>query len=218
MSRNVLILTLWAAVSVVPLCAEDGAFTFNVGGGISTPLNPTGQYAGTSGNFVAGGGMKISKHSAIIGEFMWSGLPPNLFVLHPINAPFGKINVYTLTANYRYGVDRVHGSRFGMYAIGGGGWYYRYASVDKNYIVPPNTVCQPVYGWWGYGCDPGGYVYSQTVAYKGTSVGGVNGGVGFTIGIGDSPWKFYTEARYHYAFNSNIPTTLVPVTFGIRLN
>jgi hypothetical protein len=105
-----------------------------------------------------------------------------------------------------------------MYVIGGGGWYYRYASVDKNYVVPPNTVCQPIYGWWGYGCDPSGFVFSSTVAYKGTSVGGVNGGVGFTIAIGDSPWKFYTEARYHHAFNSTISTNVLPVTLGIRFN
>ena len=63
-----------------------------------------------------------------------------------------------------------------------------------------------------------GFVFSQTVAFKGTIVGGVNGGVGFTISIADSSWKFCTEARYQYAFNSGIPTTVVPVTFGFRLN
>ena len=122
MSRGVLVLMVFAAVSVVPLSAADGAFTFNTGGGISTPLNPTGQYAGTSGNFVVGDGYRISRRSAIVGQFMWSGLPPNLFVHHPVSAPFGKINLFTLTANYRYGFDRSHGSRFGLYAIGGGGW------------------------------------------------------------------------------------------------
>jgi hypothetical protein len=217
-SQSVLLATLLATVSAVPLSAQDGTFTFNTGAGISTPLNPTSQYAGTSGNFQADAGVKISQRSSIIGEFLWSGLPPNNFVLHPISAPVGHINLYTLTANYRYGIDRIHGSRYGMYVIGGGGWYYRYASVDKNYVVPPGTVCQPIYGYWGYGCDPSGFVYSSTVAYKGTSVGGVNGGVGFTIGIGDSPWKFYTEARYHHAFNSAIATNIVPVTMGIRFN
>jgi hypothetical protein len=209
---------LLAILSIVPLAAQDGDFTFNMGGGISTPLNPTARYSGTSGNFTAGAGYRISRKSAIIGEFMWSGLPPNLFVLHPENAPFGSISLYTLTANYRYSIDRIHGSRFGLYGIAGGGWYYRYASVDKNFVVPPNTVCQPIYGYYGYGCDPSGYVYTQSIAYKGTSTGGVNGGLGFTISFGDSPWKFYTESRYHYAFNSGIPTTLIPVTFGIRLN
>jgi len=122
-SRSVLLVTLLATVSALPLCAQSGTFTFNTGAGISTPLNPTSQYAGTSGNFQAGAGIKINKRSSIIGEFLWTGLPPNNFVLHPISAPVGHINLYTLTANYRYGIDRIHGSRYGMYVIGGGGWY-----------------------------------------------------------------------------------------------
>jgi hypothetical protein len=218
MSKSVLVLILLAAVPAIPLFGEDGIFTFNMGGGISTPLNPTGQYAGTSGNFETGAGYKINKRNSIIGEFMWSGLPPNIFVLQPASAPFGTVNVYGLTANYRYEFDRIHGSRFGLYAIGGGGWYYRHASIDKSYVVPPNTACQPFYTWWGYACNPSGLVYTQTVASKGTSVGGLNGGFGFSIGIADSPWKFYSEARYHYAFNPAIPTAVVPVTFGFRLN
>ena len=201
----------------VPLLALDN-YTFNVGGGISTPLNPTGQHAGTSGNAVIGAGYRINKRQSVIGEFMWSGLPPNRFVLQPVNMPFGKINLYTVTANYRYEADRIRGSRFGLYAIGGGGWYYRYAQIDKNYVVPPNQACAPMWGWWGYACDPDGYVYSYTVAYKGVSAGGLNGGVGFTMSFGDSLWKFYTEARYHYAFSSGIPTAVAPVTFGIRYN
>ncbi len=217
MSKGFLIFTLLATVSAIPLHAQ-GPFTFNMGGGITTPLNPTGQYAGTSGNFVGGAGYRINKRNAIVGEFLWSGLPPNVFVIHPVDAPFGKINIYTLTANYRYGIDRINNSRFGLYAIAGGGWYYRYSTIDKNYVVPPNTACQPIYGWWGYACDPSGFVYSKTVAYRGSSAGGVNGGAGFTISFGDSAWKFYTEARYHYGFNSRVPTTFVPVTLGIRLN
>src|SRR6185295_14122171 len=98
MTKSVLVVSLAAIASIVPLRAQNGDFTFNMGGGITTPLNPTAQYAGTSGNFVAGAGLQLSKKSAIVGEFMWSGLPPNLFVLHPINAPFGGVNLYTLTA------------------------------------------------------------------------------------------------------------------------
>ena len=32
-------------------------------------------------------GYNIGKKSAVIGEFMWSGLPSNLFVLQPVRAP-----------------------------------------------------------------------------------------------------------------------------------
>ena len=202
---------------MIPLNGQS-KLTFNFGGGVSTPLNPTGAYTGVSGNFNVGAGYNLNKKNSISGEFLWSGLPTDLVTLHPVDAPHGGINLYSLAANYRHHVDSIHGSPFGLYAILGGGWYYRYSTIDKNYTVPPATVCQPVYYWYGYGCDTSGYVASTTVAYKGASAGGLNGGVGFTIRLADSGWKFYTEARYHYAFTNRIPTTLIPVTLGIRYN
>jgi hypothetical protein len=94
---------------------------------------------------LAGAGHNINKHNSIIGEFMWSGLPPGLSVLRSIDAPFRNVNLYTLTANYRRSINKIGGSPFGAYLIGGGGWYYPYTSVDKNYFVPPGTTCQPIY-------------------------------------------------------------------------
>jgi hypothetical protein len=218
MSKKILgLIAVLCAACTIPAYGQS-KLMFNLGGGVSTPLNPTGAYTGVSGNFNVGAGYSIDKKNSISGEFMWSGLPTSVFVLHPIDSPSGNINLYTLTVNYRHHIDSIHGSPFGLYGIAGGGWYYRYSSIDKNYVVPPTTVCTPIYYYWGYACDPGGYVASQTVAYKGASSAGLNGGVGFTIRLSDSGWKFYTEARYHYAFSNRIPTTLIPVTMGIRYN
>jgi hypothetical protein len=61
-------------------------------------------------------------------------------------------------------------------------------------------------------------VYTHTLASKGVSAGGLNIGTGFTIRFADSHFSFFAEARYHYAFSERIPTTLVPVTLGIRYN
>jgi hypothetical protein len=216
--KSLVVAVLLAASGVVPVYAEDfGKFAFNIGGGVSTPLNPTAQYVGISGNFTTGAGYNIDKHNSIIGEFMWAGLPPNVTSIHPVNAPFGKVNLYSLTTNYRYKLDNIGGSIFGVYAIAGGGWYYRNIAIDKNYVIGDNVPCQPVYTWWGYSCAPNNYVYTATIASKGVSAGGVNAGAGFTIRLTDSGLKFYVESRYHYAF-SNIPSTLVPVTFGFRFN
>ena len=217
MSMKILVpVGLLCLSGIAPLQAQS-KLNFNLGGGISTPLNPTGAYTGVSGNFNFGAGYNIDRKNSITGEFLWSGLPADLATIHPIDAPTGSINLYSLTANYRHHIDRIGGSVFGVYGVAGGGWYYRYSTIDKNYAVPPNTVCTPYWTWYGYACS-GGYVYSQTVAYKGASSGGLNGGVGFTIRLSDSGWKFYTEARYHYAFSYRIPTTFIPVTMGIRYN
>jgi len=215
----VLSVCLLSAALLVPLQAQDySKFAFNIGGGVSTPLNPTAQFVGVSGNFDVGAGYNINKHSSVTGEFMWSGLPPNRFTIQPVTAPFGSINLYTLTAEYRAHKDSIGGSRFGVYAIAGGGWYYRHSSVDKNFVVPPDTVCQPFYFWWGYTCTSGGFVATETLAARGVSAGGVNAGAGFTLRLTDGGWKFYVESKYHYAFTNRIATTLIPVTIGFRFN
>jgi hypothetical protein len=218
MSKKHLIpIILLSAAGLTRLHAQDfSKFNFNIGGGMTSPINPTAQYVGLSGNFDVGAGYNLDKKNAITAEFMWNGLPPNT-VVHLPNAPFGSINLYSITTNYRHHIDSIGGSPFGAYVIAGGGWYYRYASIDKSYTVPPGTVCQPIYSWWGYGCDTG-YTVTDTIAAKGNSTGGINAGAGFTIRLSDTGWKFYVESRYHYAWSNRIPTTFVPVTFGFRFN
>jgi Outer membrane protein beta-barrel domain len=209
---------LLAPVCVPLVHADDfSKLAFNIGGGVSTPLSPTSDFVGISGNFDTGAGYNIDKSNSVIGEFAWNGMPPNLTSLHPVGAPFGSINQYSLTANFRHKWDRLGGSPFGVYLIGGGGWYYRHASVDKNYVIPPATVCQPIYTFWGYTCTTGSFVDTVQIASKGTSAGGLDAGGGFTIRLSDSGWHFYVESRYNYAW-SRIPSTFVPVTFGFRFN
>ena len=218
MMRILFSLSLVGLTCLAPLQGQDySRFAFNMGRGITTPLNPTGAYAGISGNFVMGAGYNMNKSNAIIGEFMWSGLPSNLFVASPVKAPTSAINLYTLTVNYRHQIDRIKGSPFGLYFIGGGGWYMRTVAIDKNYVVPPTTPCDPYWYWYGYGCYQG-TIASETVASKGVSAGGINAGVGFTIRFADSNLRFFTKSRYHYAWSDRIPTTVLPVTFGIRYN
>ena len=83
---------------------------------------------------------------------------------------------------------RVDGSRYGFYVIGGAGWYSRSAQNADDTI-------------------------SHSV-----SAGGMNAGVGFTIGLGVAhATKLYTEVRYHYSpQGGTVPTQTVPVTLGIR--
>src|SRR3954465_7010059 len=119
MSKKILVsIGLFCAGWILPLHGQT-KFNFNVGGGVSTPLNPTGAYTGVSGNFNFGAGYNIDKKNSISGEFMWSGLPTSVFTLHPIDAPSGNINLYSLTVNYRHHIDSIHGSPFGLYGIAG---------------------------------------------------------------------------------------------------
>jgi hypothetical protein len=46
---------------------------------------------------------------------------------------------------------------------------------------------------------------------------GANGGGGVSFGLGHSGAAFFAEARYHYAHMNPTRTSIVPITFGIRL-
>lgn len=211
-------LGLAAAAWITPLQGQDySKFAFHVGGGITTPLNPTGQFVGISGHFATGAGYNINRHNTIFGEFLWSNLSPNGRIFPTFRSPDVSANVYTLTANYRYRRDNLGGSIFGLYTIMGGGWYYRTIDIDRSFFVPPGTVCAPIFAWWGFGCNAAGFA-TDRVFDRNSSAGGLNGGVGFTLKLSDSGWRFFTEARYNYAWTSRVATTFIPVTFGIRYN
>ncbi len=219
MKKIVMTIAALSSLWILPAYGQENGkyekLTLSIGGGISTPLNPTARYTGIGGIFSASAGYRINRRSSINGEFSYMGIPGDLYALQPANLPDLNSRVYFLGANYRYQIDRVGGSAFGVYTVLGGGWYDRYMTLNQDYTVPPGTVCTPIWGWYGYGCT-GGYV-SETIARKGTPGGGLNGGFGFTVRLGQS-FKFFTEARYHYAFHGNIPTTMVPVTLGLRFN
>jgi len=242
LEREIEIMRLLSVVGIallVALCAisaqaqSSSPFNLHIGGGIGVPLNPTANFAGISGTFQIGAGPNLSRSSSIVGEFLWQGLPPTRDTLLPIvnalcstnviSPPslcsaasiIARNNLYALTANYMYHWD---GRRYGVYVIGGGGWYYRHAQL-MNVTVAPGTVCEPAWEWWGYPCQGGFVSTSNVLATKGVSSGGANGGIGTTIklGVGDSSVKFYVEARYHYSpQGGRISTQIVPVTMGLR--
>ena len=45
---------------------------------------------------------------------------------------------------------------------------------------------------------------------------GGNAGIGFSVPIGSTRAKFFTEARFHYSDGGGIPTRMIPFTIGVR--
>ena len=192
------------------LPAQDGRINFNVGGGVGVPLNPTAQFAGVGGAFSFGVGENLSQHNAVIGEFLWHGLPPTVNIKTQLAGGRASSNLIALTANFRHSRD--FGPKLGWYVTVGGGWYYRHTSISQQANVP--VVCTPVYTWWGYPCS-GGYVVTLAEASSGASAPGADGGLGLTLRLSDSRWRFYIESRYAYAASHIVTTQIAPVTFGI---
>jgi hypothetical protein len=74
---------------------------FNIGGGLSMPVNPTARYFGVNGNVVTGVGANFNKNNLIEGDFLWSGPSPALSLIHPINTPTGNVNLFSLNWRWR---------------------------------------------------------------------------------------------------------------------
>jgi hypothetical protein len=198
---------------------DDPDITSNLGFTIGAPLNPTARYVSAGWGLDAGAGYNFDRRNAVIGEFMWNWLTATNGALQPIRVALqspnidGHAELYALTANYRY---ELRGRKFGTYFIGGGGWYHRWTDLTKSTPTGSGITCDRAWLWWGYACSSGAVTANQVVGTSGENAFGLNGGIGFTIRVGEAPYRFYAESRYHYAPTKNINTQLISVTVGLR--
>jgi hypothetical protein len=187
---------------------------------LNLPVSSTAQVAGAGWGATGGVGYNFNQRNSVIGEFMWNRMYPSGGELQPFQTASsqsgslnGNSNLYALTGNYRY---ELRGRKFGTYFIGGGGWYFRKNWLSREITSGTGTVCTPAWLWWGFTCTSGTVTVNQTLATSTTSAWGVNAGIGFTVRVGEAPYRLYTEARYHYAPTKDISTHVIAVTVGIR--
>jgi len=191
----------------------------HLGTPIVIPLNPTAQAVHLGFGFTVGGGYNFTRHHAVIGELTWNNLFPTNEALAKLRTALDNpsvdagANVTALTGNYRY---ELRGKLLGAYLIGGAGLYYRHTSLSQTVTTTSTITCTPTLEWWGFTCTNGSVTANQTLGSWSATSGGFNGGVGFTVRVGDPPYRFYTESRYHYAPNSRLNTQLINISFGIR--
>lgn len=198
---------------------DDPSYASNVGLTATLPLHPTSQYVSSGLGTDIGAGYNFDRRNALIGEFMWNWLYSTGTSLQPLRVAAqspnlsGSGNLYALTANYKF--ER-RGRVLGAYLIGGGGWYYRTAVLTHPIPAGTTITCEPAWNWWGYECSSGTVTTNRTIQHSSSSALGANAGIGFTIRVGEAPYRFYVESRYHYAPTKNISTQLLAFTFGFR--
>jgi hypothetical protein len=198
---------------------EDSKLNTNLGIPWSVPLNPIAKFTNFGWGTTVGAGYNLSRRNAIVGEFMWN----RLFVPSQTLAPLreatqshdlnGHGNLYALTANYRF---EMRGHSLGAYFIAGGGFYYRNANLSRQVVTGNSTTCTPVWLFWGFTCSSGTVSSDQTLANASAASFGANGGIGFTVKVGEPRYRLYIEARYHYAPTAGFNTQIIPITMGIR--
>jgi hypothetical protein len=214
-------LLVWVCLLAVPcvIRAQDGndnpSFSSNIGMSLSAPLGPISRYASVGLGTDYSAGYNFNRRHAVVGEFMWNWIYAHDSALQPLRvASSAKIsghgNLFALTANYKY---ELRGKFLGTYLIGGGGWYYRSTSITGEIPTGTPIPCQPVWLWWGYTC---GTTTNSRSRDSGSSAFGGNVGVGFTMRVGEPPYRWYVESRYHYAPTKNISTQLLTISVGLR--
>lgn len=198
---------------------DDPRANVNLGMNISAPLNPTARFVNIGWGLTVGSGYNFTRRHAVVGELMWNKLFPTNYALTPIRLALQDPNInassnqVALTGNYRF---ELRGKALGTYFIGGGGLYYRTASLTQKITTGSNITCEPVWLWFGFSCSSGTVTATQTLASSSSYAMGVNGGIGFTARVGEAPYRIYVESRYHFAPNKQINTQLVTVSVGIR--
>lgn len=192
----------------------------NLGLTVGVPVSTTGEVVDTAWGINTGVGYNINRRNALIGEFMWNRLYPSRDQISPLRAAalqaagFDAItDLFVMSGNYRF---ELRGKTFGGYAIGGGGWYHRNTDLSRTVVSGTATVCTPVWLWWGFTCSSGTVVSNQTIVDSSDSAWGGNAGLGFTVRVGDAPYRLYAESRYHYAAFEHINARFLTVTFGVR--
>lgn len=222
------IFLVWFCLAIIPSCAyaqgavngdDDPSFSSSMGLSLSAPLSPVSHYVSSGLGTDYSAGYNFDRRNAVVGEFMWNHLFASGPALQPLRDALQSPNVhahgdlFAFTADYKF---EMRGSLHGVYVIGGGGWYHRTAGVTTQIPIGGNVVCQPVWLWWGYTCSSGTVDSSHTVAGSSSSAFGGNGGIGYTVRVGDAPYRFYVETRYHYAPTRNITTQLLAISVGFR--
>lgn len=197
---------------------DDPRGNVHLGMNTAFPVNPTDHYASVGFGLSAGGGYNFNRKNAVLGDFMWNLFPSTRGAVDPLRAALqngisGETQLYTFTGNYRY---ELRGRRWGVYFLGGGGWYHRNNYLAKPVTSPAGVVCNKSWLWYGFKCAAGTVTASQTVGGVTSSAFGMNGGFGLTVRVGEAPYRMYVESRYHYAPNKNISTQLVTLSVGIR--
>jgi hypothetical protein len=198
---------------------EDSKLNTNMAIPISVPLNPLAKSVNFGFGTTVGAGYNLSRRNAIVAEFMWNRLFVSSETLAPLRQALhssnlnGHGNLYAFTANYRF---ELRGHSLGTYFIAGGGLYYRNAHLTQHVVVGTATSCTREWLFWGFTCTSGTVSSDQTLASASSGTLGANGGIGFTVKVGEPRYRLYFEARYHYAPTTRINTQIISITMGIR--
>jgi hypothetical protein len=209
--RRIFVSVILSGLFVLPLLAQDrfDHVTVGAGAGFSFPLDALSHHTKTGFNFVASGGPRFDRLSLTLDfSLHYLDVKNSLESQDNLKVSLGSMmRLWTLTVNPRF--EFLRQERFSAYATGGYGLYNRRLLLAAPGPVPV-VVCDD---FWDV-CVRSSPVSSEIVSGDlGLYKGGYNAGGGVTFG---TRTKFFAEVRYHHMFTSEVPTQVIPLSFGIR--
>jgi outer membrane protein with beta-barrel domain len=198
-----------ASLAIADAQSEPPRFSFDVGAGFNKPVGNLENRLDTGWNLNTGAGINLTPRLGVMGQFMFTDSGMTRPYLNSINQPDGNFRMWGLTADpvFRFNPR----GRLDFYLIGGGGLYRRTVEFTRP-TTAVVTVFDPFFGVF----YPAGIPANTVIGSFSTSRGGVNGGGGFTVRLGNGNAKFFAETRYHRMFTPGTATSVLPVTFGFR--
>jgi hypothetical protein len=208
MRRFTLCFCFTSLLTIAPAFAQFSHFTGFIGGGFTQPVNPIARRLDTGWNIAAGAGVNATHHVGLMLDFNFNEMPVNNTFLAQVQAPDGHVRTWGITLDPVFHVTQE--GPVDMYVTGGGGIYHRTVEFTQP-VVSNGIFFDP---WFGF--FPAPFVSNQVIGSFGQYKGGIDGGVGFSVRLGSSHVKVFGEARYHHIFTRQVPTDMIPVTFGFR--
>lgn len=219
MNHRVLFRLVLLGLSVATASAQPNVprFNFEVGGGLGIGKGLVGQVVGASYQGEAGAGLNFSRTFGFNAEYLYYGLPMKDSVIQQQfsgHSAGGSVQAASLNGI----VTPLHG-RLGVYAIFGVGFYARSVSTRRNLLLA-GSPCQPAWRWWDLTCTLGpnpALSSDQTISSNTKDAGGFNYGGGVTFRLNHFHHaRLFVEGRYHRAYHSDVQTTFIPATVGLR--
>ena len=211
-----------APVMVAPVEPDIGVVPrigWNFGGSLLVPLGPTSGRMNVGGGFAAGLSYNPSAHLGLQFEYganwasLSSGKLANAGVGGNSSVQYFNIDLLIRPTNPSH--------VFGLYLIGGGGLYYRYANVTRVTGTTVAPYCDP----WLYYCSAVPVSTQSIIGSRSTWDWGLDAGAGVTFAIAP-PLKLYLEARYHYVWGPSFTDSngakrhadgqFLPIILGVR--
>ena len=195
--------TLTAAAGMMVVLAGTAVaqrnWTGQVNAGAPIAMGKTGDVV--TGQFSWGAGVRYSPADAIWGlrlDVRNSRFDAKNSAIQPLLDKYGATDGYARTWDFTLQgeVGMPKEGKFRVYAIGGVGYYNRYAALTNPTLVG-GCYWDP---WWGYICGSG--VADEIVVKKDTWDFGVNGGAGISLNVGRGA-SIFVEGVYNVMFTKS---------------